>query len=110
MAPFRCLGIGDNCFYYLSNGVLVSLRANEHTSKSLLSLAPLEYWERMFAGRTGPNWTQAVSMLMQQNKRIGYFDQTRLCGRGAYEENGKIIINYGNKLVFDNKSMSPIIG
>jgi putative DNA primase/helicase len=107
MAPFRCLGIGDNCFYYLSNGVLVSLRANEHTSKSLLSLAPLEYWERMFAGRTGPNWTQAVSMLMHQNKRIGYFDQTRLCGRGAFEENGKIIINYGNKLVFDNKSMSP---
>ena len=107
MAPFRCLGIGDNCFYYLSNGVLVSLRANEHTSKSLLSLAPLEYWERMFAGRTGPNWTQAVSMLMHQNKRIGYFDHTRLCGRGAFEESGKIIINYGNKLVFDNKSMSP---
>ena len=63
--PFTCLGFDDGSYYYQpgNTGQVIRIGGGSHTSTQLLRLATLAYWETLFPGKTGPNWTAAVSKI-----------------------------------------------
>ena len=109
-APFRCLGYNRGTYYYLSLGTqqLTALTCAGHTTANLLGLAPLTYWEREFPGRTGFDVNTAMNALMRQCERAGIFTPEMLRGRGAWWDDGRIVLHLGSLLYVDRTPSNPV--
>ncbi|MDP2322428.1 MAG: hypothetical protein Q8N51_00165 [Gammaproteobacteria bacterium] len=104
--PFRCLGHDSGSYFFLPKkaGQIVELNASELTSRHLLRLALLPFWEAHYGvpGKA-PHWTEAASDLIDKCERIGVFDPARIRGRGAWVDEGRIIFHTGECLVIDDQ-------
>ncbi len=102
-APFICLGYNHGEYYYLPRGApqVKILKAPEHSKPNLMSLAPLQYWERDFPSKTGFDQDAALNKLLRVNEGIGIYDASRIRGRGAWEDNGRSVLHMGNVLIVD---------
>jgi putative DNA primase/helicase len=100
---FTCLGFDVDGFYYQPHrtGQVVRLSRSSHTGTNLVALAPLGYWETLYQGKTGPNWTAAASDLFEQQARVGIYSPERIRGRGAWWDHGRSVLHLGNRLVVD---------
>lgn len=109
-APFRCLGYNRGTYYYLALGTqqLTALTPSGHTTANLLGLAPLTYWEREFPGRTGFDVNTATNALMRQCERAGIFTPELLRGRGAWWDDGRIVLHLGSMLYVDRTPTNPV--
>ena len=109
--PFQCLGYnsshGNIFYYYLPNGTnkIVELSPVAHSKMNLLSLAPLQYWEREYINRTGVNYTQIADDCMRDCEEKGIYDPFRIRGRGAWYDQGRIVLHMGNKLIVDSREI-----
>lgn len=103
--PFRCLGYNNDHRYYLParEKQVVQITTRNHTENTLLSLAPLTYWERYFPAKTGIDWKNAKSTMFEMCAAAGIFDISRIRGRGGWSDNKRIVINSGNQLMSDGK-------
>lgn len=108
--PFRCLGYNRGTYYYLALGTqqLTALTASGHTTANLLGLAPLTYWEREFPGRSGFDVNVAMNALMRMCERAGIFTPELLRGRGAWWDDGRIVLHLGSMLYVDRTPASPV--
>ncbi|MFC1551533.1 hypothetical protein ACFL6P_03095 [Candidatus Latescibacterota bacterium] len=102
-APFRCLGYDHEHFYYLSHrGQQVNdFTANQHTSRNLITLAPLQWWAEYFPGDRSPNWQKAADTLINTCYSTGFYDQNRLRGRGAWYDERRVVLHHGDHLIVD---------
>ncbi len=111
--PFQCLGYssthGKPIYHYLPNGTssTVSLSPIGHNKMSLLSLAPLEYWEQEYPGRILPNFFYASNDLMRECEKRGLFDPLKIRGRGAWFDKNRTILHLGDNIIIDGKSRKP---
>lgn len=105
---FQCLGFdGDNYYYQpRATGQVLRLSAGSHTSTNLVRLAPLPYWETLYPGPRGTNWTAAAASLFQQCANAGVYSPDRIRGRGAYLDTGKVLLHLGDRLVIDGNERS----
>lgn len=105
----RALGRRDEKFYYTSSTFpdLIELQAAQHTPNNLLSFMPVEYWETIYPGKQGVNWTKAASDLMHQCSKAGIFKFGQVRGTGAWNEKGGLVLNLGDHL-YANGRRSPI--
>ena len=106
--PFRCLGISQGNYYYLpynTNNIKI-IKGENHGCASLMTLAPLWFWERNFEGNSGPAWKIASDTLMRLCEREGVFDGTNLRGRGAWIDAKTTVLQMGNKLIVDGEYRS----
>jgi len=104
--PFRLCGHKNDYYYYISNsgGELKSIKGSNHSKSELLTLAPLSYWERSeFQGTNGVNWTAAHDRLIVRSHERGIFNVSSVRGRGAWFDNGKIILHLGDHLLINGK-------
>lgn len=108
--PFRCLGYNRGTYYYLALGTqqLTALTPSSHTKANLMHLAPLKWWEREFPGRNGADWDIAMDVLMRQCERAGIFTPELLRGRGAWWDDGRIVLHLGSMLYVDRTPTSPV--
>lgn len=108
--PFRCLGFNRGTYYYLALGTqqLTALNASGHSAANLLGLAPLNYWEREFPGRSGFNVSVATNSMMRQCEKAGIFTPEMLRGRGAWWDDGRIVLHLGSMLYVDRTPTSPV--
>lgn len=108
--PFRCLGFNRGDYYYLPTGTeqLLALTAPSHTKGNLLALAPLQYWEREFPARTGADWDVAANYLIRKCEAAGTFSPEMLRGRGAWWDDGRIVLHLGHMLYVDRTPSSPV--
>ena len=112
VAPFVCLGHASGRYYYHAHGtqMLVDLTSAQHTKSNLMALAPLTYWEREFQG-TGKgariDWDYAANWLFRMSERVGIFDKNRIRGRGAWFDQGRIVLNLGNKVLVGDECYIP---
>lgn len=104
-APFVCLGFDNDGFYYQphSTGQVLRLSRSSHTGTNLVALAPLAYWETLYPGKSGPNWTAAASDLFEQQAKVGIYSPDRIRGRGAWWDSGRSVLHLGDRLVVDGK-------
>ncbi len=100
---FTCLGFDHDGFYYQphSTGQVLRLSRSSHTGTNLVALAPLGYWETLYPGKSGPNWTAAASDLFEQQAKVGIYSPDRIRGRGAWWDSGRSVLHLGDRLVVD---------
>ena len=106
--PFLALGYDHGCYYYLPRGTrqVVELRADGHAQKNLLTLAPLQWWERAYPGRSGASWSTAANALFRYGESRGVYDPRKIRGRGAWEDDGRRVLHLGDHLNVNGRRVS----
>ncbi len=99
--PFQVLGHCDNTYYFMGQDsrTVVGLLPTQLSKHNLMSLAPLPFWERMYGNRSGMNWDMAGNALLAKGHKAGIYDPSRVRGRGAWHENGKVVLHLGDSIV-----------
>lgn len=101
------LGFDRALYYYLSraDGQVHALSAAQHGKMNLMALASLaHYWERTrFRGPNGISWDKAADWLMQCARDRGVFDPLLIRGRGAWLDDGRVVLHQGDVLVVDGE-------
>ncbi len=102
-APYQVLGLDHGTAFYIPAGSrqVTEVLTNHHTKGSLLQLAPLQYWELTYPGAKGANWDMAANALLRQSERVGIFDPSRVRGRGAWHDDGRVVLHLGDRLIVD---------
>jgi putative DNA primase/helicase len=109
--PFQCLGYnsysGNITYYYLPVGThkVTALSAAGHTKMTLLSLAPVQYFEREYPMKSGADYTAAANDCIRQCEKVGIYDPMRCRGRGAWFDAKRTVLHMGNKLIVDSKEI-----
>lgn len=108
--PYRPLGFNKGTFYYLALGTqqVVALSATSHTKLNLWSIAPMQYWEREYPSKNGADYDSAANSLMRQCERAGMFSPEMLRGRGAWFDDGRVVLHLGNILYVDKTPCNPV--
>lgn len=104
-APFRPLGYDHGNYYFMSgrSSEVISISSANMGKKSLLSLAPLSFWEVEYPGKGGPQWDLASDALIEACSSCGPYDQNRIRGRGAWYDAGRSVLHLGDRLVVDGE-------
>lgn len=74
------------------------------SNAALLELAPLAFWEREFGGENGFSGRavkRAVDWLLQACYDAGPFRADQVRGRGAWWDDGRLVIHLGDRLLMD---------
>lgn len=103
----RALGHDESGrFYYQcnKNNNIVALRANEHRDLNFYSIsADPDYWYKKFGNSDDGkiNWKTAAISMMSDCQKIGFFHPSSVRGGGVWEDDDRIIVHLGKKLLVD---------
>lgn len=109
---FRCLGIdGTTCYFQPANvAQVIDLAAKELGGKAMLRLAPLQWWELNYPGKSkegGVNWHEAANGCMQAClKRRKFVPHNLVRGRGAWFEGHTPVFHSGDSLIVDGAAVA----
>lgn len=93
-------------FSYATNSA-VSLKPEQMKDINLTSIANLNYWTKEFPGRKdGIDIKGLVDFLTDSAHKVGVYSLDDQRGRGAWLDNGKIVIHAGSHLIVDGKKTS----
>ncbi len=108
-----CLGHQDKKNFYFSTQTneLYPLSAAEHNKVQLSLMAPEKYWGDNFGYKYDKegeetdkaDWDKVIAGLGMRQAKHGFFNPKMIRGYGAWLDNGKLIINAGNKLIYDGE-------
>jgi putative DNA primase/helicase len=104
-APFRALGYDRGRYFFLPAAAqqVVELGPRDLDRMGcLLQLAPLSWWEAFYPSRDGVATRAAANDLMQSCHRVGVFDPARVRGRGAWLDQGRVVLHLGDRLLVDD--------
>lgn len=110
--PFRVLGfIKDGrtptyCFYSNASKTVTMLSAPGMNTSNLITLAPLHWWQANFKmrGGKGPfDINAATNSLVSRANLMGIFDPARMRGRGAWMDEGRVVLHVGSHLIVDDQ-------
>ena len=104
--PFQVLGVDKGRYYYLPHGCqqIVDLTPSQHTPLNLVSLAPLSWWARRYAAKSGFDSAEAANFLMRACEARGIYDAMRVRGRGAWWDDGRVVLHLGDRVVVEGAS------
>lgn len=101
--PFQPLGLDHGRYFYLARGArqVYELSGAGHTKAGLMTLAPLQYWEREYPSKGGANWDMAANALIRMSEKAGVYDAMRVRGRGAWWEPDakRAVLHLGDRLI-----------
>lgn len=99
--PFQVLGHSEGTYYFLGvdSRTVVGFAPEQLTKNRLMSLAPLQFWERRFGNRDGIAWDLAVNAVLHKCHMVRVYDPSRVRGRGAWHEDGKPVLHLGESVV-----------
>jgi putative DNA primase/helicase len=100
-APFKTLGrFAGQCYYIPQDGYIYSYSPAAHNKNVLLALASNQYWVSQFPNDKGTaiDVDEAISHLLSLSERITFNPALRR-GRGAWIDDGKIIIHQGETIM-----------
>jgi putative DNA primase/helicase len=104
---FRCLGIdGTTCYFQPANvAQVIELNASQMKGAHMLRLAPLQWWEFEFPGKSkegGVSWNEAINACMQAcMRRRKFVPHNVVRGRGAWFEGETAVFHSGDSLIVD---------
>lgn len=106
-APFKALGYDHGVYFYLpaSTCQVISLTAAQHSKTHFLQLAPLDWWKTTFRDdKDRIDWDAATDTIMRLCEDQKVYDPSRVRGRGAWTDAGRVVLHLGNRLVVDGQS------
>ena len=116
---FQALGFDRETYYFFSydKQQMVTFTRGEFTETGLMSLAPLSYWEdwkhpvNTFCTPENPpsiakSRKRLIDAILQASHRKGVFDPSNQRGRGAWRDDGRMVLHTGYQLVIDGKASS----
>ena len=104
--PFRSMGHNHDYHYFISDasGQLKAIKTAGLNRAEIRSLAPEIYWERSnFMGDHGINWNALADSIIQNSYKKGIFDASKIRGRGAWFDAGRVVLHLGDHLLVDGK-------
>ena len=108
--PFRVLGHDRGQYFFLprGGGQVVHLNARElHSPASLVALAPLDWWEAAFPGREQLQHPQSRQRRAPRLRARRVFEPDRLRGRGAWLDDGRVVLHLGDRMLVDGAEEAP---
>lgn len=108
--PFRVLGFNKGTYHYLALGTqqIVALTPPQHTKSNLMGIAPLRWWEREFPAKQGCDWDIAADAMMRMSEKRKIFSPEMLRGRGAWYDDGRVVLHLGDMLYVDRTPVAPV--
>jgi putative DNA primase/helicase len=108
--PFRPLGFNNSTYYYLALGTqqVTALTPSMHTKANLNAIAHPNYWQREYAGRNGADYETAGAAMMWMCHTRGIFSPEIMRGRGAWYDQGRIILHMGDIVYIDKTPCAPV--
>lgn len=106
--PFICLGFReDSHFFYVKDSAVI-LKFTSFSVINLLNLASLSNWVARFPDKNpkkptsmGFNLTGAANFLISVSTEIGLYDPNKVRGNGAWQDDGRFVVNLGHCLMVD---------
>ncbi|KGW22185.1 toprim domain-containing protein [Burkholderia pseudomallei] len=107
---FRVLGVDGDTYFFFRKGKrnqILPIRTSGLSKNALMSLAPLNWWEAIMLGTPSGKFDKdaAVGFLMEAAEAVGIFDPTFTRGRGAWWDEGRLVVHLGDRLLVDGTSM-----
>lgn len=100
------LGQGDDGYYFTSTYNPKIICMSSFTSVQFLSLMPQEYWEIQFPSKKGGvDWQSATTTLISSAIAKGRFDPGHVRGSGIWMDEGRVVVNLGNRLSVDGREI-----
>lgn len=103
---FNVLGYDRGTFFVFihEQSQISHFRPGELTDNNLLMMAPLDFWELYFPGSGkdgGFNRKKVLDWFFRLAARRGIFDSARVRGRGAWDDEGRVVYHQGSALYID---------
>lgn len=110
LTPFRPLGFNNGTYYYLALGTqqVTALTPSQHTKANLNAIAHPTYWEREYSNRSGADYETAAAAMMWLCHKRGIFSPEIMRGRGAWYDQGRIILHMGDIVYVDKTPTAPV--
>ncbi|MCO1381791.1 toprim domain-containing protein [Burkholderia multivorans] len=107
---FRVLGVDEDAYFFFRKGrrnQILTIRTSGLSKNALLSLAPLNWWETVMLDAPSGKFDKdaAVGFLMEAAEAAGIYDPTFTRGRGAWWDEGRLVVHLGDRLLVDGTSM-----
>lgn len=107
--PFRFLGfVKDHrapihCFFSEQSKTVVQIPVTGMSAMNLLNLAPLKFWQGKFPTKASPGFhvPGASDWLLSNSLRHGIFNPVKIRGRGAWMDEGRVVLHTGAELIVD---------
>jgi putative DNA primase/helicase len=108
--PFRCLGFNSGIYYYLALGTqqVTALTPSMHTKPNLNAIAHPNYWQREYPSKNGADYETAGSAMMWMCHTRGIFSPEIMRGRGAWYDQGRIMLHMGDIVYIDKTPCAPV--
>lgn len=90
-------------FYVRQPKIVLTLSASQITRTSVLTLAPLQWWEENFPAKTSFQLPEVQNWIIQCQNARGQFNPDNVRGRGAWIDKHRTIIHCGDYLLVDGK-------
>jgi len=95
---------------------LKSLTVNEHNELNLLSMANNKYWGERYRFKKDKegNYTDqadfryAIEKMFEEQRANGFFNFQNVRGYGSWIDNGRIVVNLGDRQIVDNKFVENV--
>jgi hypothetical protein len=107
---FRILGYDHGTYYVLQEEgrQIHSLTKSDFTDSGMVELAPPEWWQRHFpTEKGGISKTMAFNWFVRRARAMGIYDPSRMRGRGAWIDNGRVVVHIGRWLYVDGQRTDP---
>lgn len=85
-------------YFYTSSHNRQIVGLTSHGPDSLTCLQPLEYWEQLYATKTGVDWQKAASDLKSDCHKKGIFNAQHVRGLGTWLDDGRVVVHLGDRL------------
>lgn len=97
------LGFKDNEYFFTSTSNRQIVSISKFNEEAFLGLLPIEYWESVFpaGGSARADWTTARSRMMDEARKLGIFQHSKVRGAGVWEDEGRSVVNMGDHLVLN---------
>jgi putative DNA primase/helicase len=93
-------------FFSFDAKTVVKLSPSSMTKSNLMMLAPINWWEQFYPGKTGVNIDAAQQFLIGYSHSCGTFKEKVIRGRGAWIDNKRFVIHTGDSLLVDGVTVA----
>lgn len=107
--PFRIIGTTANSVYFYTKETtqLMNYKKSSLNKGALMTLMPKQDWGASFQKPDGGTaWDSAIDWVLREAATAPIYNNSMIRGAGAFIDNGKIVINNGNKIIIDKKEES----
>lgn len=97
---------GRHVYIYQSEMKMVYSRAFSDIQGALLAIAPLPWWENQWVRQGVTKWKEpAANWILRLAYERGYYNPNSVRGRGAWRDEGRMVLHCGDKLIVDGVAM-----